>query len=226
MRRSTGVVVADQRGNKQIIVENQRPRAGAETPVARCEHRLVVAVVTFAHEQIRHVFDGILGVLEIDRLIDLLRGDAPGFLRQLESRHHWRRSVGRIHAATIDTWRDGRLGWLLRRGNRLGRATPHHSDAFTWLFGIALGDNLGRRLHRHRRQRVIVALGVSRVERRKQRYFHSERACTPEGTYLRHLTFPTPALSRPAKNHTHDGAKAAPPLQGNRGQEMEGGARA
>ncbi len=70
---------------RRSSVIDQGTGAGSETPASRRQHRLIIAVVAFADEQARHVFDGVFRVLEVDGLVDLPGGNAEGFRRQRKS---------------------------------------------------------------------------------------------------------------------------------------------
>ena len=224
LRRRAGIVVADQRRDQEIVVIDQRARAGIEAPASRRQHRLVVAVVALAHEQARHVFDGVFGVLEIDGLVDLFCGDAVGLLRQLEPRDRGGRAERRVGACAVGI--DDTTGELadpaLRRpvaageadavrcGLRAGRA------AWRWT----------RRLDGDRRQGICSsALGIRNIDRRQQRQPGLRQGSRHRGHDNETWNDPDTGPMAGLLNGI-DRRRQAAPICEVRCQEMDGGARA
>ena len=82
-RCGVAVVVAEQVRQQDVIGIDQCARTGAQAPGARGEHGLIVASVSLAHKQTRQIFDRVLGIDHVDRLVDLLPRDPFGGLRKL-----------------------------------------------------------------------------------------------------------------------------------------------
>jgi hypothetical protein len=156
VRRSPGVVVADQRRDQQIIIIDQRPCARSEPPGPGRQHRLIVAVVALAHEQARQIFDGIFGVLEIDGLIDLFGRDAIGLLRQLKSLLDRRGAERGVVATALGGDDDNRP--VRCRGNR--PRSPLQRCRWCNRLARDMPDRRPRRIDRDGRQCFFTALRV------------------------------------------------------------------